>query len=160
MTDTWHSSSGVPGPWLGPDGVPQRVRIGSYAWAERDGAVLLCRMREGNVMAGHWTMPGGGVSFGEDPVHALGRELEEETGLSGVVGQLLGVRSALLQPEETVSHHRIHTVGILYRLEVTGGELRHEMGGSTDMAAWIPLEDLDSVPRLGLLDWARSVVGR
>jgi hypothetical protein len=32
---------------------------------------------------------------------------------------------------------------VFYTARITGGELRHEVGGSTDMAAWIPLDDLD-----------------
>jgi len=32
-----------------------------------------------------WTTPGGGIEPGESPEHAIVRELEEETGLTGVV---------------------------------------------------------------------------
>ncbi|MGX1369989.1 hypothetical protein RKD19_005348 [Streptomyces canus] len=38
-----------------------------------------------------------------------------------------------------------HHVGLMYEARVTGGELRFEVGGSTDMAAW---HDLDAVPGL------------
>lgn len=150
----------LPGPFTGPDGVLSRVRIGAYAWAERDGCVLLSRMAAGTKGAGSWVMPGGGVSFGEDPADAVLRELDEETGLEGVVGEVLGVRSALMHPHETPSGHRLHVLGILYRVEITGGELRDETGGSTDHAEWIPLADLDALPAMSLLEWARGVVGR
>ena len=150
----------LPGPFTGPDGVLSRVRIGAYAWAERDGHVLLSRMAPKTKGAGSWVMPGGGVSFGEDPADAVLRELEEETGLEGELGEVLGVRSALLQPHEVPSGHRIHVIGILYRVTITGGELRDEQGGSTDHAEWIPLADLPTIPAMSLLDWARGVVGR
>ena len=66
----------------------------------------------------------------------------------------------MLEPAETISGHRVQTVGILYRGTVMGGELRDEHGGSTDTAAWVPLRDLDDLPAVDLLAWARRAVGR
>ena len=84
-----------------------------------------------------WMLPGGGLEFGEDPAPGVLRELREETGLDGVVEGLLGVRSAMLEPDQTKSGHRIQNVGILYRVAVTGGALRNEIDESTDLAAWV-----------------------
>ena len=39
-----------------------------------------------------------------------------------------------------------HSVRIVYRTEITGGELRHETDESTDRAAWCTREDLDVAP--------------
>ena len=74
------------------EAVVQRVRLAAYAWIERDDAVLLCRIAATAPGAGHWTVPGGGLEFGEDPADGVLRELREETGLTGRVGELLGVR--------------------------------------------------------------------
>ena len=146
--------------FLGADGVVQRVRLAAYGWCEVDGAVLLCRISQQGPGGGHWTLPGGGLDFGEDPEAGLRRELLEETGYEGDVGEILGVRSAVLEPAETISGHRVQTVGILYRSTITGGELRDETGGSTDLARWIPLAELDALPVTGLVPWARHMAGR
>jgi 8-oxo-dGTP diphosphatase len=35
---------------------------------------------------------------------------------------------------------------------VIGGELRHEVGGSTDLAAWVPLDEVPGLHRLPFVD--------
>lgn len=145
---------------MAEDGIVERVRLGAYAWSEEDGRVLLCRLSEGIPGAGRWTLPGGGVHFGEHPESGLIRELAEETGLEGRVHGLVAVRSAVLEPAETQSGHRLHVVGLLYRVTVVGGALRPEVDGSSDMAAWIPLADLDALPGVPLLRWARAAMDR
>ncbi len=143
---------------IGPDGVVQRVRLAAYAWCEQDGDVLLCRIADRGPGRGHWTLPGGGLEFGEDPREGVLREVREETGLDVALGDLVGVRSAVLEPAETISGHRIHAVGILYRATVTGGHLRDEADGSTDLARWVPADAIDGLPTVGLVRWAVEAV--
>jgi 8-oxo-dGTP diphosphatase len=150
----------LPHPFIGADGAVQRIRPGAYAWCERDGRVLLVRLSEETPWSGAWTLPGGGLKFGEDPETGLRRELVEETGLQGRLGGVVAVLSRVLEPGETVSGHRVHTLSLLYRAEVEDGELRHEAEGSTDVAAWVPLDRLDDHRPVPLLAWARSVMGR
>lgn len=144
----------------GPDGVIQRVRLAAYAWCERDGAVLLTRVSPDGPGGGLWTLPGGGLDFGEDPAVAVRREVDEETGYEIELGELLGIRSAVLEPSETISGHRVQTVGIVYRAVVTGGSLRREYDGSTDLAEWVPWHQVDGLPAVDLLTWARHLTGR
>jgi 8-oxo-dGTP diphosphatase len=143
---------------IGPDGVVQRVRPAAYAWCERDGCVLLVRVAPRGPGGGQWTVPGGGLRFGEDPSSGMVREVAEETGLDVVPGELLGVRSAVIEPSDTVSGHRIHTVGILYRGVVAGGTLRDEAHGSTDLARWVPRHEADALPLTDLGRWALDLV--
>lgn len=142
------------------EGVVERTRLGAYAWCEADGEVLMCRVAPGYPDPGSWSLPGGGLEFGEDPAAGALRELDEETGLEGRVEALMGILSEVLEPEETVSGHRIHMVSILYRVTPTGGELRDEPDGSTDRAAWIPLDRLEGLPLVDLVPWARARMGR
>jgi 8-oxo-dGTP diphosphatase len=142
------------------DGVVQRTRLAAYAWCEDGNAVLLVRIAVGEVHAGCWTVPGGGLAFGEDPEAGVVRELREETGIAGRVEGLAGVRSRVREPSETISGHRVHAVGILFRVTPVGGVLRDETGGSTDRAAWVPLTDLDALWIDDRAAWARRVVGR
>ena len=145
---------------VGPDGSLQRVRLAAYAWVERDDGVLLVRVAPTDPGAGRWTLPGGGLEFGEDPADGVLRELREETGLTGTVGELLGVRSVVLDPAITKSGDRIQAVGLLYRVEVEDAELVMEVDGSTDLAAWVPFSELDALPLVPLGRWARAMVGR
>jgi 8-oxo-dGTP diphosphatase len=46
-----------------------------------DGSFLLAQRPSGKVYAGYWEFPGGKIEPGEEPVHALRRELHEELGI-------------------------------------------------------------------------------
>jgi len=50
------------------------------------GRVLLTQRKQGTHLAGAWEFPGGKVEPGEDPRHALARELQEEVGVDADVG--------------------------------------------------------------------------
>jgi 8-oxo-dGTP diphosphatase len=70
--------------------------------------VLLTQRKAGTHLAGAWEFPGGKVRAGEDPRHALVRELREELGIEAVVGEVTEVtfhrypeRSVLLLFYET-----------------------------------------------------------
>jgi 8-oxo-dGTP diphosphatase len=45
-----------------------------------------------------------------------------------------------------------HAIRIIYRVRITGGELRDEIGGSSDTCAWIAASELASMP-LAELAW-------
>jgi len=141
------------------------LRVAAYAICVRDGQILLARWIDGDRR--EWTLPGGGMDHGEDPHDTVLREVDEETGYRIEVTGLLGVRSVRFPSRRrfgrTVDRHH---VGLVYEARITGGELRFEVGGSTDMAQW---HDLDAVPGLnrvpqvdfGLRLWReRPVAGR
>lgn len=50
---------------------------------QSNGDVLLMKMHPPTKACPRWTIPGGGVESGEDPIKALRRELFEETSLQG-----------------------------------------------------------------------------
>ncbi|HEY2552518.1 MAG TPA: hypothetical protein VGI64_18265 [Streptosporangiaceae bacterium] len=46
----------------------------------------------------------------------------------------------------------LHHIGVFYQIRITGGELRFETGGSTEKAAWLPLEQIGDLPRAAVVD--------
>lgn len=75
-------------------GRPRLRRFASYGIVtDPDGRIMLSRIAEGFPGAGTWHLPGGGVDDGEDSRAALRREVLEETGQQGVVGELITVAS-------------------------------------------------------------------
>jgi 8-oxo-dGTP diphosphatase len=97
-----------------------------------DDDLLLIRRGHGPA-AGEWSVPGGRVEPGETLAEAVLRELEEETGVEGLCGPLLGWVERI---EE--DHHLVildFTVTLLERQEPVAGDDAVE-------AAWVPLAEV------------------
>ncbi|MPY64032.1 NUDIX hydrolase [Streptomyces spongiae] len=130
----------------------EELRVAAYAVCVRDGQVLLARWVAGDGSK-RWTLPGGGMDHGEDPYDTVVREVDEETGYTVEPTTLLGVDSIKRQyPRRLGAVADFHGLRIVYEARVTGGDLRHETNGSTDMAAWHPLDTVPSLERVGLVD--------
>ena len=135
-----------------------RTRLGSYAIClDADGRILLCRLATGEPEPGAWTLPGGGVDFGEHPDDAVIRELREESGLNGEIVELEGVFSHLYAGSPYADGADLHFLGVLYRVNVTGGELTDEVEGSTDRCGWFAR---DEVRGLRIVSVARDAIER
>lgn len=136
------------------------MRVAAYAVVTDDeGRILLARWVEGRRVA--WTMPGGGLEPGEAPEAAVRRELREETGYSVKVGELLGIHSRVIPASQRVteSDQPLHTLRIVYRATVTGGKLRFETDGSTDMAEWYTPAQVAALQRVKLVDISLRMAG-
>jgi ADP-ribose pyrophosphatase YjhB (NUDIX family) len=128
-------------------------RIAAYNVCIDDASrLLMCRLSDITESPGSWTLPGGGIDFGEHPEAAALRELDEETGLTGRIVELLAVDSIRRTARGSTSDTRVdyHGVRIVYRTEITGGELRNETQESTDRAMWCTRDDLRTLPLVEL----------
>ena len=58
---------------------------------EADRLLLTRFVSAGHPDSGMWTLPGGGMDWGESAEAAAHRELAEETGLTATLGSVLGI---------------------------------------------------------------------
>ena len=113
----------------------------------RDGAVLLSRLAPSVSAVEIWTLPGGGIDFGEHPDAAVVREVHEETGLDCVLGSPIWIGSAHRVVDRESDPAAMHSVRIVYDAWVApdAPEPRVvEVDGSTMDARWVPLADVES----------------
>jgi ADP-ribose pyrophosphatase YjhB (NUDIX family) len=119
-------------------------RIAAYGVAVRDGHILLARASGSSDFPGTWSLPGGGVDHGEHPRATVAREYVEETSLQVEVGATPEVFSDVAEiPGKGIL---LHSVRFCYPVEVVGGTLRDEIGGSTDHVEWVPLDQALTLP--------------
>jgi 8-oxo-dGTP diphosphatase len=62
------------------------LRFVAAALIVRGGEVLIGQRRADQPMASQWEFPGGKIEAGESPEQALARELDEELGITAVIG--------------------------------------------------------------------------
>ena len=126
----------------------RQQRVAAYVVVRQADDVLLARWT--GPRGPEWTLPGGGLDFGEDPADAAVREVREETGYAVRLDGLLFVNSfRRVLPDAPIDFHAIQ---IVYAGSVIGGDLSYEVNGSTDMAAWFPIVDVPAITRVQLVD--------
>ena len=131
------------------------TRVAAYVLArDSDGRLLLCRVSEDIPERGGWTLPGGGLDFGEAPADGALRELAEETGLSGQLDGVADVVSTHVPESRPFGGRPLHSIAIVYRGQIVGGALRDEVDGSTDTCAWFSRDELPNIRLLPLAERA------
>lgn len=129
--------------------MPRRQRVAAYAVIVRAGEILLARIAPSISHAEQWTLPGGGIDFGEHPGDAVVREVHEETGLGCELGAPIWIGSAHRVMD--VGHggdpeiSDMHSVRIVYDAWVAADAPEPrvvEVDGSTVDARWHPVADV------------------
>lgn len=121
--------------------------MSAYGVCWRDGALLLVHQVAPGPAAGLWTLPGGGIEFGEHPTDAVIREVREETGLEAQVQELLAVHDNTYDLGDGVERHGIR---LLFSASVSGDPAPTQVD-EVDQVAW---HRLGSLPG-DLTAWAR-----
>jgi 8-oxo-dGTP diphosphatase len=125
-------------------------RLGAYAVVIDGDRILLTRISPVGYPAGAWTLPGGGVDHGESPNDAVVRELYEEAGLHALSTRLVDVHDVhVVGPAQDERYEDYHGVHLLYAVEVDTTQQPQviDVGGTTDVAAWVSIADVGSAVR-------------
>ena len=136
----------------------RRQRLAAYAVICRPGSILLVRLARRVSPQPRWTLPGGGVEFGEHPREAVVREVMEETGLAAHVGEHVRVYSGSgTVLDGAVDQHSVRLVYDAWVALDAPAPRTVEVDGSTVEARWVPWEELDS-GEISLVAWVREAV--
>lgn len=136
-------------------------RVGAYVVCrdESDRLLLTRFYSESHRDSGKWTMPGGGMEWGENPTQTALRELFEETGLTASIGPVLGFYSQWFTAAQAAYGTAGHHLGIVFRAVDLTGDLQTEFAdGTTDAAQWFSLSEVEVLPRTPLLDYGLELI--
>jgi len=134
------------------------TRPASYVVAQRDGAVLLAHWNEGGRTG--WTLPGGGMEGRESTEETAIREFREETGYEVALDGLLGVDTYYVDGVDRLvpGAGDLRCVRVIYTGHVVGGDLTHEVDGTTDECRWVPLAEVAELDTVSLVDVALEML--
>lgn len=119
------------------------IRVAAQVVCIVDGHILLTHQGAPGPARGKWTLPGGGVDFGEDLSSAAMRECFEETGLQPTLGRILGTYSSVyLAPGTAVETHGIRVFYEGWFQGPTRPEPTCPQGGEIDDVGWFPIDGL------------------
>lgn len=129
------------------------LRVAAYGVCIDDNQLLMTRWTPQGYDVTWWSLPGGQVEYGEDPLDAVVREFAEETGYEVAVDRLLGVDSRTIPTAERLNHGPdLHNIGIYYRVRVTGGDRRPEHDGATADPSWVSIDAVSELSRSTTVD--------
>lgn len=126
----------------------RHTHLGVYGIIIKDNEVLLIQKARG-PHTGKWDLPGGSIEFGEEPYEALKREIEEEAGITGIVGKIrTAISYTLIYPYTKNQLEELHHIGIIYDVDVLDNryDLRANGDGQDSLGArWIAIDELSEL---------------
>jgi ADP-ribose pyrophosphatase YjhB (NUDIX family) len=94
------------------------------------GRVLLCQQNGGHRL---WGLPGGRIRQAESPMHAVVRDIREETGLETDVVDLVGIYQLT---GDTCGEHMPDVLVHVFRAVINGGEASVNSPGRISRLSW------------------------
>lgn len=135
-----------PGLVLEPGEVPEvHQRTAAYGVVTSERGVLLTELSAVTSAPGRWTLPGGGLDPGEEPVAALHREVWEESGQEVQDVRLLEAHTSHWVGRAPSGRlEDFHAVRIVYAAWCAQptDPVVHDIGGSTESVRWVQVEEL------------------
>jgi 8-oxo-dGTP pyrophosphatase MutT (NUDIX family) len=110
---------------------------------ERDGKILLIK-ESGTSDKGKWNQPAGWIDVGEDPLVAVKREVEEETGFEFMPEAFLGIYSLVkrsLQAKQNIIRHPIKLIFI----GKISDQPTLETDGEAEEIKWFSPEEIEAM---------------
>ena len=115
------------------------------------GRVRLCQQSQGHRL---WGLPGGKIRHGEGPIHAVIRDIREETGLETDVVDIVGIY-------QLTGNHLPDVLMHVFRARVDGGEASVNSPGRICRLSWhdpsVLPEPMTATTRAAITD---AVTGR
>jgi len=112
----------------------------------KKGNKYLVTLRAGdkNFMPNLWDIPGGTIEFGEHPVDALIREIDEETTIKVKAGNLFFVY-------DFVSGLKRHQFQMVFECDYLSGEVILNPREHQEFR-WVTLEEMKDLPKIAFLE--------
>ncbi|ERT65569.1 MULTISPECIES: NUDIX hydrolase [Rothia] len=138
------------------------TRPAAYAVVIEQGKLLMTRWApEDRSHEPLWTLPGGGMEPGEQADETALRETLEETGYSVAIEDVLGVHAGHFPARNGMYGNSLPfcALRIIYRAHIVTGQLRAEENGSSDIARWVPISEIDTLRYGTIIDEVASMMG-
>lgn len=133
----------------------QYTRVSAYGLVVNEEKLLLCRLsKQLPRWVGQWTLPGGGIDFGEHPEKAAVREIMEETGVNVEIATVANVNSI----HDDSGEQNFHGIRIIYHTNYLGGDLRNEVNGTTDFCKWFSRDEISLLPLVDIAELGVNIV--
>lgn len=133
----------------GPSSKPHDVGAAVAVVVAENGRVLLLK-RKGSTGEGTWSIPGGALEFGEDPVEAGKRELAEETGLNA------NELEFICYSNDVHAETPLHYITLRFFTNDFSGQPYVAEPHKASAIDWFPIEDLPSP----IFEFSREILNR
>ena len=116
--------------------------------------------KAGHPRSGAWTLPGGGMEWGEQAHETALRELREETGLEAEIVSLLGVQSEWFDERTSERGQRGMALRLVFQATNCRGELKTEFteDDTTVGAEWFSIGAVQQLNRVEVVDFGLSLI--